>query len=75
MIGTRELLGLLAEANPCTEVLEERLRRALRRGLIDPPSTVAGRFVWREEDVEAVAEALGLTAPSPVDREEAAPAS
>ena len=64
MFSTREVLGLLAEANPTETVDEERLRRAIRVGSVHAPSMVAGRYVWDETEVSEVAAALGLQSPS-----------
>ena len=64
MHSTREVLALLIQANPGATVCEERLRRLLRTGAIPAPSTVAGRFLWDDSQVESAARALGLRAPS-----------
>jgi hypothetical protein len=60
MYSTREIIKALAEANPNQRIDEERIRRAIRRGAISPPSTVAGRFVWTQADLKSLANALGL---------------
>ncbi len=63
MQSTREVIALLSDANPCVQVTEDRIRHALRRGDIQPPSTFAGRLAWTPEDILALAKALGLKAP------------
>lgn len=75
MIGTREVVRRLAAANPSRDLTEEHVRRALRTGTIDPPSTVAGRFVWQEADLPELARALGLSAPAAVPQKEVTHAS
>jgi hypothetical protein len=65
MFSTREVLGLLAQANRGQGIDEERLRRAIRTGAIPPPSTIAGRYVWSEGDLELLTKALGLRSPLP----------
>ena len=64
MFSTREVLGLLAEANPDARVDEDRLRRAIRTGSVSPPSTVAGRYVWSEADLEKLIRAWRLRRPA-----------
>jgi hypothetical protein len=63
MYTTRQVLGALRQANPGEAVTEERIRRSLRRGAIPPPSMFAGRFLWTDGDVRALAKALGLMPP------------
>ncbi len=61
MLSTKEVVARLAAANPEEEVTEERIRRALRTGAADAPDVVAGRLVWREDAIVALAKALGLS--------------
>jgi hypothetical protein len=67
MYSTRHLLKSLAFANPLNPVDEEQIRRAIRDGLIEAPRTVAGRFVWTDSEVRALARALGVNAPNWAD--------
>ena len=60
MRSTREVIVFLSDANPGVNVTEDRIRHALRRGDIPPPSTFAGRLAWTSEDILARAKALGL---------------
>jgi len=69
MFSTRQVLVLLRQANPHAQVDEERLRRLLRKDLIPAPSSVPGRLLWHEAEVEAAALALGLAVPSATLRE------
>jgi hypothetical protein len=70
MYSTRRLLRDLEFANPFNSVTEEQIRRAIRDGLIEAPCTVAGRFVWTDAEVDALARALGV---NPPDRSESKP--
>ena len=63
MFSTREVLGLLTEANPTERVDEERIRRAIRTGTVMAPSTVAGRYVWSKQDLVLLAQATRLQVP------------
>jgi len=63
MHSTREVIGLLREANPDVLITEERIRRALRTGKIPGPSSFAGRLAWTDADVEELAASLGLRSP------------
>ena len=60
MRSTRELILLLRAANPAADVTEDHIRSAIRRELVEPPSTFAGRYAWSWDEAKAVAEALGL---------------
>ncbi len=73
MLSTREVIAALSAANPASPLSEERVRRAIRIGTIEPPASVAGRFIWGDQDVVALANALGLDIPRP--REEVTNAS
>ncbi len=64
MLTTRGILVALGLANPDADVTEDRLRSLIRRGVIPTPQIVAGRYIWRPEEVVEAAEALGLRAPS-----------
>lgn len=59
MFGTRQLLELAGIKTGGRLVTEDRLRHALRRGLVRRPAQIGGRFVWSPEDVEVVASVLG----------------
>lgn len=65
MHTTSDALCLLRSSNPLVRdsITEDRLRHALRRGLLERPPIFAGRLVWSEEHVRALAFALGVTPP------------
>ena len=65
MLTTRAVVAALLSANPGAPVTEDRVRHALRRGAVAPPSQFAGRYQWTPESVRALAKALGLSTPSP----------
>lgn len=60
MRSTKQTVALLARANPRESVTEDRIRQALRRGVVAAPALIAGRFVWTKDDVTSLAGALGL---------------
>ena len=63
MLTTRELILLLRAANPTADVTEDLIRSAIRRELVGPPSTFAGRYAWSWDEAKSVAEALELVLP------------
>jgi hypothetical protein len=50
----------LRRAHPDAHITENVIRGVLRRNEIDPPGTLAGRYVWRASEVSALVAALGL---------------
>ncbi len=64
MKTTRQVIRILAAANPQHAPTEERIRHALRRGAVSPPPLFAGRLAWRREDIIVLADVLGLVCPS-----------
>ncbi len=67
MKSTREVLALLSSASQGVQITEDRVRHALRRGDLEPPSTFAGRLAWSWPDILALASALGVNAPHRAD--------
>jgi len=63
MRGTRDVFRALVRANPGRDVTEDQIRWALRRGLIQDPERIAGRLVWSDADVVALASVLGVAVP------------
>ena len=63
MLPTSRVLRLLQDANPERQVREDHLRHALRRGLLERPPIFAGRLVWSEEHIVALAAALDIKPP------------
>ena len=63
MQSTLDVVRALARANPAANLSEDRVRRVLRKGLIQPSCRVGGRFVWSSEDVAALARHLNLQVP------------
>ena len=64
MLSTRELIRALRAANPEADVTEDLIRSAIRRELVEPPSTFAGRYAWSWDEARLVADALGLVLPN-----------
>ena len=64
MFSTREVIRALQDANPGTRVSEDAIRVAIRRDKIKQLRTFAGRLVWSQADVAALAAAIGLACPS-----------
>ena len=64
MFTTRKVLALLRKANPGSVVTEDRVRHALRRGVLALPHQFAGRLAWTTAEVEALARGLGLNPPA-----------
>lgn len=60
MLSTREVLAALRRANPSKSITEDRIRHELRSGRVPRPPTFAGRLMWSEEDLAALASALQL---------------
>jgi hypothetical protein len=67
MFTTQQVLALLRFANPTVALTEDRVRHAVRRQLVEPPDTFGGRWAWRWSDVQALAAALDLNAPTVAD--------
>jgi len=63
MRSTKVVVDLLRGANPGATVNEDRVRHAIRRGLVAPES-FAGRLAWSEDDVARLAAALELVPPA-----------
>lgn len=63
-LNTPQLLAALRSANPAENVTEDRLRHAIRRGVLRRPQTIGRQFVWGPDDVQAVAEVLNLDLPA-----------
>lgn len=63
MHSTREVLDRIRAANPGRSVTEDRIRHALRRGLVSWPRVFSGRLLWTEADVDGLCEALGFERP------------
>ena len=74
MLGTRDVVRALAEANPGAGVTEDRVRWVLRRGLLPSLGRVAGRLVWSHDDVQKLAEILELSPPAFASRQPVAAA-
>jgi hypothetical protein len=62
MRSTRGVVDLFRAANAGSIVNEDRVRHAIRRGLV-APQTFAGRLVWSDSDIKALATALNLKLP------------
>jgi hypothetical protein len=63
MYSTQELLAALRQANPERLVTEDLIRRTIRQGLVAPPDQVAGRYIWKSDDIRLLSEALELREP------------
>ncbi len=64
MHSTQQVVRLLRDANPNSQVSEEHIRRVLRRGDLIGPALVAGRLIWRDDEIVQLAAALQLVAPA-----------
>src|SRR5262245_12159119 len=64
MLSTKQVILALRGANPDASITEDRIRHVLRRGAIEPPPQFAGRYQWTPDAVRALANELGLVAPS-----------
>lgn len=65
MLTTKQVLAALHLANPEVPVTEDRVRSFIRRGRIPAPTIAAGRYLWRPDEVLALADALELNHPAP----------
>jgi len=63
MFSTNEVLKALQKANPDSEVLEDHLRNALRRGNIPHPKLFAGRYAWTTGVISMLCKYLKLNPP------------
>ncbi len=63
MFTTPEVARLLNARNPSRTVTEDRIRNAIRSGLITAPPRLGIALAWRPEDLRRLAAALGLNAP------------
>jgi len=66
MFNTQEVVRLLQAANPGDQVSEDRVRHAIRRGLVGP-KVFASRLAWSAHDVLKLAQALNLIPPAMTD--------
>ncbi len=62
MYSTQRVLRGLQAKNPDAAVTEDKIRHAIRRGIVGPKA-FACRLVWTKEDVEKLAKALDLVPP------------
>jgi hypothetical protein len=62
MYSTQIVLRQLQAANPDAAVTEDKIRHAIRRGLVGPKA-FACRLAWTSEDVKKLVSALDLVPP------------
>ena len=62
MYSTQTVLRRLQAANPDAAVSEDKIRHAIRRGIVGPKA-FACRLVWTREDIEKLVTALDLAPP------------
>lgn len=67
MLSTQQVLEALRQANPKIRITMNQIRWRLRdmpRGSYRIEKGYGGRLTWKAPDIKALAEALGLRAPS-----------
>ena len=60
LLSTAQLVDELRRGYPDAHITENVIRGVLRRNEIDPPGTLAGRYVWGAPEIAALVTALGL---------------
>jgi len=66
MFSTLEVIRQARDSNPGASITEDRVRYAIRRGLVEP-TMFAGRLAWSEDDVVKLAKALNIAVPADME--------
>lgn len=60
MLTTRDVIRALRIANPGKNITEDTIRYAIRQDKVQAPRFFSGAYAWEDDDVKALAVALGL---------------